>query len=89
MTTTLLDGTVIQSLPDGFATTLRNRVLDAGTRLVTHAPLFFDLKARQLGSLVATENDNFIRDLKRDFVLVAESQFLLAVLANTKQTLPR
>ncbi len=80
MRLTLSNNVTVQSLPDSFATTLRNRILDAGHPAVDYSPLFFDTAARQLGALVATEHHDFIHDLRRDYVLVAESRFMEATL---------
>lgn len=80
------NNTTIQSLPDGFALTLRNHILDAGEPARDAWP--FDPDARQLGTLIATARHPVMLDLRRNLVLIAERDFMIAVsaLSPTQQT---
>jgi hypothetical protein len=69
---------VLQSLPDGFATTLRERILTAGT-FVDNPYDRHDTTCRQLGRLVATTRSTTIYDGRRDILLVAERDFMSAM----------
>lgn len=83
---TYINQTIVQSLPDAFAHTLHARILSAGTPARDAWP--FDPTARQLGPLVATAQHGIMLDLRRNYVLVAERDFMRAItaLSPTQQT---
>ena len=69
------DGLVIQSLPDGFAATLRQRVLTAG-RFIDNPHSRFDTSCRRLGVIDASHRSDAMFDRRRGIILVAEQHFM-------------
>ncbi len=68
----------LQSLPDAFATTLRERILTAGA-FVDNPYDRHDVSCRRLGKLVASATSSTIYDGQRDILLVAERDFMSAL----------
>lgn len=75
----------LQSLPDAFASTLRERILTAGA-FVDNPYDRHDTTCRRLGKLVATTRSTTIYDGRRDILLVAERDFM-SVLQHLDTTL--
>lgn len=85
MRTTIHD-IAVQSLPSGFAATLRQRILDIGTTPFP-SPWHFDTDARQLGALVASQRHTAVYDGRRRMLLTPPEDFIPALrLAETTTT---
>jgi hypothetical protein len=83
---TTLDNLTVQSLPSGFAATLRQRILDVGIT-PTASPWHFDTTARQLGTLVASQRHTAVYDGRRRMLLTPPEDFIPATrLAETTTT---
>lgn len=76
---TTIDGLVIQSLPDYFAATLRRHVLTAG-HFIDNPHSRFDTSCRRLGVIDASSRSVVMFDRRRDIALVAERDFITALL---------
>jgi hypothetical protein len=82
---TTLDNLTVQSLPSGFAATLRQRILNVGIAPST-SPWHFDTTARQLGALVASQRHTSVYDGRRRMLLTPPEDFIPATRLAEKTT---
>lgn len=75
---TTLSHLTVQSLPTGFAATLRQRILDVGVA-PSSSPWHFDTGARQLGTLVASSRHTAVYDGRRRMLLTPPEDFIPAL----------